>query len=112
MERASIDEAYIDLTEAVENRLAEINSQDMFASWSENVIESLNKECLSTNFVLGYDSTRDWLDGLKQSELPNLDDFKLAVGAEIVGKMREAVYQRTNFRCSAGIAHNKVANNL
>ncbi|CAL8122536.1 unnamed protein product [Orchesella dallaii] len=106
VERASIDEAYIDLTEAVENRLSEIssNSELDLASY----LPPLNMDCLVGSFVLGYDSTETWLESLRESEIPQLDDIKLAIGAEIVGKMREAVYKKTSFRCSAGIAHNKV----
>ncbi len=88
--------------------MAEISSQDMFMSLGENIVQSLNKEYLTANFVLGHESTEAWLQSLKENELPSLDDYKLAIGAEIVGKMRDAVYKRTNFRCSAGIAHNKV----
>ena len=33
----------------------------------------------------------------------------LAVAAQIVEEMRAAVYRDTGFRCSAGIAHNKVS---
>ena len=35
-------------------------------------------------------------------------DKRLAVGAVIAEEMRAAVYNETGFRCSAGIAHNKV----
>ena len=30
------------------------------------------------------------------------------IGAEIVEEMRAKVYEETKFRCSAGIAHNKM----
>lgn len=77
-------------------------------SLEENIVQSLKKEYLATNFVLGHGSTEAWLQSLKENELHSLDDLKLAIGAEIVGQMRDAVYKRTSFRCSAGIAHNKV----
>ena len=40
-----------------------------------------------------------------------MDDYnrRLAVGALIAEEMRAAVYSETGFRCSAGIAHNKVS---
>lgn len=75
-------------------------------------MQSLNQKYLSSNYVLGHESTSSWLDAVKASELPSLDDVKLAIGAEIVGKMRAAVYEKTSFRCSAGIAHNKVIRNI
>lgn len=105
MERASIDEAYIDLTEAVELRLAELSSQDALGT---SFLRSLKMEYLETNFIYGCGTTEEWLDDLKESEIPPMDDIRLAIGAEIVGRMRDAVYKKTKFRCSAGIAHNKV----
>lgn len=108
VERASIDEAYIDLSEAVDQRLAELSSQDTPSEWGKNLVKSLSLKYLETNFVLGHETTGDWLESLESSELPSMSDLKLAIGAEIVGRMRDAVYQRTGFRCSAGIAHNKV----
>ena len=38
----------------------------------------------------------------------NSDNRRLAIGALIAEEMRAAVYKDTGFRCSAGIAHNKV----
>lgn len=38
----------------------------------------------------------------------NIYDRRLAVGAVIAEEMRAAVFSKTGFRCSAGIAHNKV----
>ena len=38
-----------------------------------------------------------------------VDNQRLAVAAQIVEEMRAAVYRDTGFRCSAGIAHNKVS---
>jgi len=36
------------------------------------------------------------------------DDRTLAVGAIIVNELRDSILKQTGFRCSAGIAHNKV----
>lgn len=112
VERASIDEAYIDLTTAVEERLNHFLSAqgDPTASCEQsNILKALDKEAFTTNFVMGFESTTSWMDMMTDNEMMMpLDDVKLAIGAEIVGKMREAVFQETGFRCSAGIAHNKV----
>jgi DNA polymerase eta len=110
VERASIDEAYIDLSSAVEEKLNAISeSQDMFSTLeSKDYVKSLKMEHFGTNFVMGYEDTKGWLDMIEGSEMCPMDDVKLTIGAQIVGEMREAVYQKTGFRCSAGIAHNKV----
>lgn len=39
-------------------------------------------------------------------------DRMLALTAVIVEEMRTAVYEKTGYRCSAGIAHNKVIASL
>ena len=50
----------------------------------------------------------DWLVTVDSGEEFTESDSRLAVGASIVEEMRAAVYNTTGFRCSAGIAHNKV----
>lgn len=49
-----------------------------------------------------------WLNSLYETEEQSDADKHLTVAAVIVEEMRAAVYQDTGFRCSAGIAHNKV----
>ena len=53
--------------------------------------------------------TSTWLSAIFDDE--SMDDYnrRLAVGAVIAEEMRAAVYSETGFRCSAGIAHNKVS---
>ncbi len=41
-------------------------------------------------------------------DLDSDGDRRLLAGAELVNKMRAAVWEQTGFRCSAGIAHNKM----
>lgn len=52
-------------------------------------------------------------EGLEGEEPPtpehsHWDALRLICAAEICEEMRAAVLQRTGFKCSAGIAHNKV----
>ena len=49
-----------------------------------------------------------WLDMALDVDEVNSDNRRLAIGALIAEEMRAAVYTDTGFRCSAGIAHNKV----
>jgi len=64
------------------------------------------KQCI---FVLvdRAEAMNCWLDSVYEGDY-NIQDKKLAVGAMISEEMRAAVYEETGFRCSAGIAHNKV----
>jgi len=98
VERASIDEAYLDLTPLVETRMQSVE-------FTDTVLLDLPNTHLG-----GSDGDRqtymsEWLDEVRSTE--NDSDRMLAVGASIIEEMREAVYSRTQFRCSAGIAHCK-----
>lgn len=101
LERASIDEAYLDISVPVRERLKTLN------------IGSVTKETLPNTFVLGYDSIEEFMSDVLTGGADSIDfDFEdakqLLVGAVIVSEIRAAVYEETGFRCSAGIAHNKI----
>uniref|UniRef100_A0A3P8SS27 DNA polymerase eta n=1 Tax=Amphiprion percula TaxID=161767 RepID=A0A3P8SS27_AMPPE len=121
IERASIDEAYMDLTAAVQQRLKNMSD------------EQIDPHLLKTTYIQGYPQSSAELES--SAEDPVLDkeeqrsrgllqwlaslrgplsggqssaDLQLTVGALIVEEMRTAVEKHTGFRCSAGISHNKV----
>ncbi|KAI9560794.1 hypothetical protein GHT06_011746 [Daphnia sinensis] len=102
VERASIDEAYIDMTMVIEQTLLGYTATDI------NVEELPN-----THFVGWENGTDDvkgvhgWLKALSKEDC-NDNDWKLTLGAVLVEKMRAAIYEKTGFRCSAGIANNKM----
>lgn len=133
VERASIDEAYIDFTSVVQERMEKM-SQLKIAS-----------EKLKSTWVVGHDKIGDdkatiedkeeirrnglqeWLhsfheeedDGEEESSHPHLtsshpywDNIRLVHTAVLCEEMRAAVLERTGFKCSAGIAHNKVLSKL
>ena len=54
-------------------------------------------------------NTGEWLTKTFDLEETSAADRLLAVAAIIVEEMRAAVFEQTGFRCSAGIAHNKVS---
>ncbi|XP_008277752.1 DNA polymerase eta [Stegastes partitus] len=121
IERASIDEAYMDLTAAVQQRLKNMSDKQ------------IEPHLLKTTYIQGYPQSSPGLEssavdpvldkeeqrsrGLLQwlASLPGplLEEhssasLQLTVGAMIVEEMRAAVEKHTGFRCSAGISHNKV----
>lgn len=108
VERASVDEAYLDITKAVEERMSSMGKV------------KITPKQLPNTFVIGFsnvdsndeDSRSDglsmWLSNLDETELSDPADERLAVGGVIVEEMRAAVFEQTGFRCSAGIAHNKI----
>ncbi|NXH19973.1 POLH polymerase, partial [Bucco capensis] len=110
IERASIDEAYLDLTGSARERLRALQGHPLAA------------ELLPTTFVQGLpdDPSRqpggkeelrqcglhEWLASLSFDN-PDCPDLQLTMGAVIVEEIRVAVEEATGFRCSAGISHNK-----
>ncbi|KAL7890399.1 hypothetical protein AOLI_G00026570 [Acnodon oligacanthus] len=118
IERASIDEAYMDLTASVQERLKDLTT------------ERIEPHLLKTSYVQGFPLSaaelsrtgdasvdkeekrslglRQWLDTLPPCSQTDSAELCLAVGALIVEEMRAAVEEHTGFRCSAGISHNKV----
>ncbi|XP_035177679.1 DNA polymerase eta isoform X3 [Oxyura jamaicensis] len=111
IERASIDEAYLDLTGSARERLRELRGRPLGA------------ELLPTTFVQGLPGgpdpqhaakeelrqrgVQEWLASLSFDN-PDCPDLQLTMGAVIVEEMRVAVEKATGFRCSAGISHNKM----
>ena len=102
MERASIDEAYIELTETVDEKMKEMDG-------------TLPVDQLTNTHVVGWDvgekvegddkavGVLGWIeDGLLAA------NRRLAVGACLVEEMRRELFRETGFACSAGISHNKV----
>ncbi|CAN6909615.1 unnamed protein product [Brassica oleracea] len=106
-ERASIDEVYLDLTDAAESMLADAPPEGL---------ESIDEEALKSH-ILGMsredgddfkESVRDWIcrkDADRRDKL-------LGCGIIIVAELRKQVLKETEFSCSAGIAHNKARSDL
>ncbi|GKB49900.1 DNA polymerase eta [Tanacetum coccineum] len=101
-ERASIDEVYLDLTDAAEAMLKETPLESL---------ESIDEEVLKSH-ILGLssdgkddiESVREWL----QRKDADHRDKLLACGAILVAELRLQVLRETEFTCSAGVAHNKM----
>ncbi|XP_076236904.1 DNA polymerase eta isoform X2 [Calliopsis andreniformis] len=108
IERASVDEAYLDITDIVEKRIAE-----SFISPEQLVAQ------LSNTFVIGHSEVgkndeeerskglKTWISNIFE-ELEDAQAQKLAVAGVIVEELRADIFKQTGFRCSAGIAQNKI----
>ncbi|XP_040467358.1 DNA polymerase eta [Falco naumanni] len=110
IERASIDEAYLDLTGSARERLRALRGRPLAAA------------LLPTTFVQGLPDDpgpqpggkeelrqrglHEWLASLSFDN-PDCPDLQLTMGAVIVEEIRVAVEAATGFKCSAGISHNK-----
>lgn len=113
IERASIDEAYVDLTSAVQERLQKLQGQPISADLLPTTyIEGLPQDPTTAEGTVQKEEMRkqgllQWLDSL-ETENTTSPDLQLTVGAVIVEEMRAAIERQTGFQCSAGISHNKV----
>ncbi|XP_025815907.1 DNA polymerase eta isoform X2 [Panicum hallii] len=98
-ERASIDEVYLDLTDAAKEMLLQAPPD----SPEEILIEAAKSLCVK-DASEKEKIVRAWLCR------PDADseDKLLACGAIIVAQLRVRVLEETQFTCSAGIAHNKM----
>nr|XP_006002669.1 PREDICTED: DNA polymerase eta [Latimeria chalumnae] len=120
IERASIDEAYMDLTSSVRERLARMQGQPIGAeALSKTFVEGFPQagdeetgqeggENLATKEARRQQGVVEWLEQLPSHTAPYCPELQLTLGAVIVEEMRAAVEAETGFRCSAGISHNKV----
>nr|CAG4642093.1 EOG090X0EZJ [Eurycercus lamellatus] len=75
---------------------------------------TLSPQELPNTHIVGFNSidgddrgVSGWLRSLTQNEY-NEKNWKLSMAAILCEKMRAAVYEKTGFRCSAGIAGNKM----
>ncbi|XP_042794813.1 DNA polymerase eta isoform X2 [Panthera leo] len=113
IERGSIDEAYIDLTSAVHERLQKLQGQPISADLLPTTyIEGLPQGPTTAEGTDQKEEMRkqglfQWLDSLQTGNTTS-PDLQLTVGAVIVEEMRAAIERETGFQCSAGISHNKV----
>ncbi|XP_017283968.1 DNA polymerase eta [Kryptolebias marmoratus] len=120
IERASIDEAYMDLTAAVQQRLKNMADKQLDfgllkTTYIQGYPSSPDGSRLSEDSVLDKEENRSrglqqWLVSFPASAIGEQSsaELQLTVGALIVEEMRAAVEKHTSFRCSAGISHNKV----
>ncbi|KAM6575004.1 hypothetical protein CsatA_023331 [Cannabis sativa] len=102
-ERASIDEVYLDLTDAAEKMLAEAPPEH-FELVDEETLKSHILGLTNEREIDDKENVREWLcrkDADRRDKL-------LACGAIIVAELRMKVLKETEFTCSAGIAHNKI----
>nr|XP_036671105.1 DNA polymerase eta [Drosophila suzukii] len=118
LERASVDEAYLDITETVNLRMQQMQSGDFalqpqelvntFAVGYPNIGDYVNK--ITTRFANPYIDDERFQLSYDQNDLPAVrqSDIRLLIGASVAGEVRAAVKKETGYECSAGIAHNKI----
>lgn len=111
LERASVDEAYLDITENVERKMQEMR-ENKFQLQASNFVNT---------HAIGFDKIGAFVQDVTSSVDGQFDDvpeedrksvasskLRLLIGSAIVNEIRKAVKNETNYDCSAGIAHNKI----
>ncbi|CAG9802305.1 unnamed protein product [Chironomus riparius] len=107
LERASIDEAYMDITENVAERVKQMREKKF----------TLTAQHLHNTYIVGYDNIGKFIQEVSMAvdKSETCDDesyesskLRLLIGASIVSDIRRAVKEQTGYTCSAGISHNKI----
>ncbi|KAK7743784.1 DNA-directed DNA polymerase eta rad30 [Cytospora paraplurivora] len=111
VEKASIDEVFIDLSAQVHaillERFPELKNPPPYDDPSEN---------LPMPSISALDWQADALVDLDESETetddPDWDDVAILIGSEIVRDVRAAIRAQLQYTCSAGVASNKMLSKL
>ncbi|KAF2086349.1 DNA/RNA polymerase [Saccharata proteae CBS 121410] len=107
VEKASIDEVFLDLSAQVHAILLERHPELNGPPPYDDPTENLPKPPTSV-----LDWTTDALVDLDSNETedddPDWDDHAICIGSEIMRNVRAAIREKLNYTCSGGIARNKM----
>ncbi|XP_075151282.1 DNA polymerase eta [Haematobia irritans] len=118
LERASVDEAYLDITDLVNKRIEAMNDGSFVLKPQELIntyavgFSSIGEyvTTITKNYINPLLDNDDFYRHFQESDIPavRLSNIRLLIGASIASEIRAAVYRDTGYECSAGIAHNKI----
>ncbi|CAI7566210.1 unnamed protein product [Penicillium palitans] len=107
LEKASIDEVFIDLSPLIYRALLQRYPELRIATQDDNRDAELP---IPPTTALQWDT--DCLVDLDQHETeeddPDWDDVVMLIGSEIVRSVRNAVWEKLSYTCSAGLGRNKM----
>lgn len=107
LEKASIDEVFIDLSPLIYRTLLQRYPELRIATQDENRDAELP---IPPTTALQWDT--DCLVDLDQHETeeddPDWDDVVMLIGSEIVRSVRDTVWEKLSYTCSAGLGRNKM----
>ncbi|KAK2875071.1 hypothetical protein FQN49_001811 [Arthroderma sp. PD_2] len=112
LEKAGIDEVFVDLSALVFGTLLERFEVLRSAEAVEGLKDGPNRllpRPQTTALIWGEDDALIDLDtGESEEDDPEWDDIVMLVGSEIVKSIRTAVWDQLKYTCSGGIARNKM----
>ncbi|KAJ5833765.1 hypothetical protein N7474_002076 [Penicillium riverlandense] len=107
VEKASIDEVFIDLSPLVFGVLLQRYPELRASSQDENRDAELPRPP-TTAVEWNEDCLIDLDSKETEEDDPDWDDIAMRIGSEIVRSVRKAVWEKLNYTCSAGVARNKM----
>lgn len=112
VEKASIDEVFIDLSPLVFGVLLQRHFELRNGCLGEDRSASLSQPLPCPPTTALEWNAEDCLVDLDENETevddPDWDDIVMMIGSEIIRSVRAAVWDRLNYTCSAGVARNKM----
>ncbi|XP_037811260.1 DNA polymerase eta [Lucilia sericata] len=119
LERASVDEAYLDITDSVNKRLQAMNDgtfvlqpQELVNTYAVgfSTIEEFVTTITSSFITSPLADDDNFYRNFHENDVPAVrqSNIRLLLGASIASEIRSAVKAETSYECSAGIAHNKI----
>lgn len=128
VEKASVDEAYLDITDIVHSRLEASNSfyRNFMAVCDQNVLKDELEKLILTNFeqnslpVSNNYPALDWtgLGRINEEADSFISDFhyiavlRLHRGALLAQEIRRKIYEELGYTCSVGISHCKTLSKI
>ncbi|KAJ6070527.1 hypothetical protein N7467_011846 [Penicillium canescens] len=107
LEKASIDEVFIDISPVVFKVLLERYSELRTGVQDENRDTQLPIPP-TTALQWDTDCLIDLNDNETEEDDPDWDDIVMLIGSEIVRSVRNAVWEKLSYTCSAGLGRNKM----
>ncbi|KAI9695859.1 MAG: DNA-directed DNA polymerase eta rad30 [Candelina mexicana] len=107
VEKAGIDEVFLDLSAQIHSvlieRYPELSGPPPYDDPSENLPPPPTTALdWNTDALVDLDSTET------EDDDPDWDDIAMLIGSEIVRSVRAAIRSKLKYTCSAGVAHNKM----
>ncbi|KAI8575106.1 hypothetical protein K450DRAFT_263282 [Umbelopsis ramanniana AG] len=129
VQKAGLDEAFLDVTDIVNARLIEkygsLFSEDATEEFSNEIdweplgflaLSDEESSLLNPTSVEGDDAVSHLIASDRSPPAPKLKgnwkDLQLSIGAEIAKEIRKDIFDTLKYTCSAGIAHNKTVAKL
>lgn len=114
LEKASIDEVFIDLSPLVYTVLLRRYPELRAVAQEENKDKDAELPCPPTTAIPWHSEDCLIELDLQESEEanPDWDDIVMMVGSEIVRSVRDAVWEKLHYTCSAGLGRNKMLSKL